>query len=295
MWKRSIIASVAVLLGGLAFCLVGCGTKHAAPTSTKLGKIEKGAFPHAVFDRVLKKYNRGGFVDYKALGKDRADLDTFLAAIAKASPATNKGLFPSRQDELAYYINAYNALVFQNVMSRYPLTSLDGKLVQKSFFYDDDFQLGSRRVTLYDLENKIIRPTYKDARVHFALNCASFGCPRLPEEAFTPAKLEAQLDREARKFVMEPRNVTIKAAEGALTLSMIFNWYNADFVDAPRVKGQGDKEARLIAWINLYRAKDAKIAPKAPSGDAWKVRYRPYDWKTNDQALFPQPAVAPSK
>lgn len=280
MWKKGGLLLSFVAMAAL-LSLTCCGTDHKVPETNdpKLLKVEKGKFPHKIFDKVLKAYNRGGFVDYEALGKDRKELDRYLAVLGKVSPKSSPELFPDDKHKLAYWINAYNALIFQNVLSRYPFKSLDGKLFQTQFFYQDEFTLGGGKYDLYNLENKTIRPTFKEPRIHFALNCASFSCPRLPEEAFTPQNLEQQLQRETLKFMNEERNVSLKASKGRLVVSMIFNWYNDDFVEHSSVKGKGSKDQRLIAYINQFRSKDRKI----PANKEWEIEYRDYDWTLNDR------------
>src|SRR5262249_28644241 len=114
----------------------------------------------------------------------------------------------------------------------------------------------------------VIRPEFKDPRVHMALNCASAGCPQLSREAFTPEKLEAQLDRETRKFMSEKRNVDYDAAAHKVRLSRLFDWYKDDF---------GKEPAKVLTWINKYR--DEKVPIDA------KIDYVEYDWTLNDTNL----------
>jgi hypothetical protein len=224
-------------------------------------------FPWAQWDALLKKHVDGkGRVDYNAI--DRAAFDKVFAAVAASSPKKNPDKYASKDAQKAFYLNAYNVLVWKNVLNRLPkLKNVDSEKV--SFFYFTKFVVGGDELNLYDLENKIVRPQFKDARVHFALNCASGGCPQLPQEAFTPDKVDAQLSREAKKFCNEKRNVDFDPATKKLKLSHIFDWYKDDF---------GKEPAKVIAWINQYRA------DKLPT-DA-KIEYVDYDWTLNDQHLL---------
>ena len=224
-------------------------------------------FPWAQWDALLKKYVDGkGRVDYNAI--DRGAFEKVFAAVAASSPKKNPDKYPSKDAQKAYYINAYNVLVWKNVLNRLPkLKNVDSEKV--SFFYFTKFIVGGDDINLYDLENKIVRPQFKDARMHFALNCASGGCPMLPAEAFTPEKVDAQLSREAKKFCNEKRNVDFDAATKKLKLSHIFDWYKDDF---------GKDPSKVIAWINQYRA------DKLPT-DA-KIEYVDYDWTLNDQHIL---------
>ena len=226
-------------------------------------------FPYAEWDELLKKYVDGkGRVDYNAI--DKGEFEKLFAAVAASSPKKNPDKYASKNAQKAYYIDAYNVMVWKNVLTRLPkLKNVDSE--KTSFFYFTKFIIGGDDINLYDLENKIVRPTFKDARVHFALNCASGGCPQLPPEAFTPAKVDEQLSREARKFVNEKRNVDLDAATKKLKLSHIFDWYKDDF---------GKEPAKVIEWINNYRAADAKLPEDA------KIEYVDYDWTLNDQHLL---------
>jgi hypothetical protein len=226
-------------------------------------------FPYAAWDALLEKYVDGkGRVDYNAI--DRGAFEKVFAAVAASSPKKNPDKYPTKNAQKAYYIDAYNVLAWKDVLTRLPkLKNVDSEKV--SFFYFTKFLVGGEAINLYDLESKIVRPTFKDARVHFALNCASGGCPMLPREAFTPAKVDEQLSREAKKFCNEKRNVDFDAATKKLKLSHIFDWYKDDF---------GKEPAKVIAWINNYRAADAKLPIDA------KIEYVDYDWTLNDVHLL---------
>ena len=133
------------------------------------------------------------------------------------------------------------------------------------FFYFGKLQVGGAPISLYDYENDVIR-ALGDPRVHFALNCMSVGCPRLPREPFLAATLEQQLEREARRFFNDPRHVTVDAVRGVLRLSEILRFYPDDFLRAAPT---------LIAYVNRYR--DIKVP------DSHTIEYIPYDWTINRQ------------
>ena len=254
----------------LASASVACAaTVKPDPAAVAAAKVP---FPYAEWDALLKKYvDDQGRVDYAAVNRDgRAAFDKVFAAVAASSPKKTPDKYPTKNAQKAYYINAYNVLAWKNVLNRLPkLKNVNSDKV--SFFYFTKFVVGGDEMNLYDLENKIVRPTFKDARVHFALNCASGGCPQLPRDAFTPAKVDEQLSREAKKFCNEQRNVDFDAATKKLKLSHIFDWYKDDF---------GKEPAKVIAWINQYRAADAKLPTDA------KIEYVDYDWTLNDQHLL---------
>jgi hypothetical protein len=262
----------------LAHCVLAGVVTVAVSSLASAGVVKPDAaalaeapvpFPFAAWDRLLKKnVDEKGRVDYNAV--DKGELEKVFAAVAKSSPKRNPEQYPTVNAQKAYYLDAYNVIVWKNVISRLPkLKNVDSEKV--SFFYFTKFVVGGDEMNLYDLENKVVRPTFKDARVHFALNCASGGCPRLPREAFTPEKIEQQLTREARIFCNEARNVDFDAATKKLKLSHIFDWYKEDF---------GKDPAKVIGWINHYRAAGAQLPEDA------KIEYVDYDWTLNDQHVL---------
>ena len=178
---------------------------HAAPK-----------FSYEDWNKVLGKYVDGrGYVNYDALAADHGDLDRFVAAIEKTSPRSNPDLFPAKNDQLAYWLNAYNAQVFKGVLARGPEKESvwkGGLFSGYSFFVGMDIVLGGEKLDLKKHEDKTVRGGFKDPRGHAALNCASKGCPRLPQVAFDPEKLDEQLDEGMKGFVAEKRNVTIDDA-----------------------------------------------------------------------------------
>ena len=219
-------------------------------------------FDYTDWIMILKTYvNEIGKVNYAALKANRKPLDRFVSLLGSVGPKTRPDLFKSRNDKLAYYINAYNALTMFNVINRLPkMKSVNDDI--KSFFYFTEFPLDGRSLSLYNLENKLIRPEFNEPRIHFALNCASIGCPQLPNTAFLPKTLDEQLARETQKFLHEARNVNVE--EGWLVLSTIFKWYKEDFPPS------------VIKWIN-------KEAPDLKLLDDAAVKYRAYDWTLNTQ------------
>jgi hypothetical protein len=261
---RNVLASAlaaAVVFGGAARAGVMKADEAAVKAAPK-------PFPTDAWDALLKKVvDAEGRVDYAKI--DKAALDALFAALAASSPKSNPDLYKSKSDKLAYWINGYNVAVWKNVLSRLPkLKSVDDEKV--SFFGLTKFSFGGLELSLHALENDVVRKEFGDARVHMALNCASGGCPKLPNYAFTGAKLEQQLSNEARRFCNEKRNVDYDPAQKTVKLSKIFDWYKDDFGKAP------DK---VITWINNYRAADAKIPTDA------KISYVDYDWHLNDPSL----------
>lgn len=230
------------------------------------------SFDHSLWDRVLKGYvSPIGEVDYAALQANRQDLDAYVRLLGEASPANRPQMFPSRADELVYWINAYNAFVMRGVVDHYPTRSVRDLGALFGFFRRKDYTAGGERMSLQHLENDILRKKYGEPRIHFAIVCASVSCPLLARNAYTTGNLEALLDRQARAFVSQKRNVYIDAAANEITLSEIFKWYQQDF----------EKSAQsVLRYIRRYADEDEARAMdrlRAP-----KIRYFDYDWSLND-------------
>ena len=264
---RRLLLLAAVLPAGGCF-----STRLAPPWAATEATAWRGTQPARFDDSgwalTLATFVDGdGRVNYAGLANCPEPLQDFVAKLAVAGPETTPELFPTADDRLAYWLNAYNALVLFEVLGRPGLTSVGDHKV--GFFYLSCFVLDGRETNLYDLENGIVRPRFNEPRVHMALNCASAGCPRLPREPFSGPRLQQQLDRETQRFLHEDRNVTVE--DGTLVLSRIFEWFEEDF------------EPDVVAWIRA-QAPDLDLPEDAP------VRYRPYDWSLNAQGA-PPPAT----
>lgn len=264
--KRST-ANAAVLAVALA----------AVPAVAQAAPEGQARFSHAEWTAVLERFvDEKGRVDYETLSRDRAGLDAWLARLARQGPKSTPSLFPTRQDQLAYYVNAYNALVFQGVLSRGPEKESvwKGGLVSGySFFVSMKVRLDGETWSLKALEDDLIRKEFADPRIHAALNCASVGCPRLPREAFVPERLDAQLDAAMREFVEEERNVATDAGRKTVTLSKIFDWFEKDFLSFERASGNPDP--RIVDYVNRHRASKPKL------DRSFRVRYFDYDKRIN--------------
>ncbi len=236
-------------------------------------------FSHEEWTQVLSRFvDERGFVDYHALVEQREVLDSYVAKIASTSPQTHPELFATREEQLAYYINAYNAMVFDGVLDRGPEDESvwkGGLISGYRFFVKRKNTLGGRRLSLRSLENEVVRRGFRDPRVHAALNCASISCPRLPQEAFNAERLDEQLDDAMSEFVSEARNVTIEPSSLTIWLSKIFDWFESDFLDYERV--QGSQRPSLLGYINRYRDPGSRLPQH------YRVRYFKYDKSVNKQ------------
>lgn len=270
-------------------------TKITEVGDTPAPALASGAFSHERLDRVLARYvNEHGHVDYSALSRDQEGLDTYFRLLERYGPDSNSELFPTESSRLAYWINAYNAATITIVLRYYPIdTVLDVKKPRfafflprtAGFFYFQKVRLGGEAMSLYHLENDIIRKRFDEPRIHFALNCASSSCPELPRRAFTADNLENELEQEARKFLSQSRNLRVDHETQTIYLSEIFDWYRNDFVSWFRQRSS-NQTAGLLDYIALYvEAEDADDLLKA--AETYTVSFIPYDWTLNDQIASP--------
>jgi len=247
--------------------VVGIGARRLNQSPYQYGPSDDRSVQH--FERawsdVLARYvDAQGRVDFSGLERDPTGLNEVVRFIAAIDPVSSPDQFPTPNSRLAYYIDAYNALAMYGVIQAGVPRRLSwpGRV---RFFILQRFVMGGRSVSLYHLENGVIRPL-GDPRVHFALNCMSVSCPRLPHGAFTAADLDHQLEAAAREFVAEPRNVNVDAARKQVQLSAIFKFYINDFLI---------KTPSLLAYINRYRVAQIPIY--------YNVIFVNYDWSINDQ------------
>jgi hypothetical protein len=258
----------------LALVLTTCSTPHvseAAPASTF-------DHTHALWTEVLKAHVRGEEVRYKQLKADPAPLQHYLATLELVQPEEFAAW--TRAQRYAFWINAYNAYTVRRVIEAYPIESVmdlgkDGKI---GFWELEYVPLGKlfpeaadRKLTLDEIENKILRPAFKDARVHAAINCAARSCPPLMAEAFVAERLEDQLDARVEKWLADPTRNRFEAEKNRLHLSRLFEWYRDDFVrDAGSIQAWVGSRAPAASREWITSTPDATIA------------YLDYSWKLND-------------
>ena len=266
--KRCIRWALAILI--LAAPVVG-GAENDVP------------FDHSALDRVLKAYvDERGQVDYTGLKAHPEDLDAYVALLGRVSPASHPERFSDLAARKAYWINAYNAFVLRGVIDAYPVKSVKDIKFLSGFFNRTYFTAGGQDYTLNNIEHSILREVFNDPRIHAAINCASVGCPRLSQKAFSPENLDAQMDGAMRLFIREPRNVRIDRDEGTVYLSKIFDWFEGDFTGWYE-RTHGVEEARIANYLRLFLAEEDRVYLE--SHPDVKVRHADYDWTLNDQAL----------
>ncbi len=206
-------------------------------------------------DAFFKANVKSGRVDYAAVKANPEPLNRLLDNASKITVSIN-----DPKTYQAFWINAYNLSVIKGIIAKYPVKQ---PLAIKGFFDKATYTLGGRSITLNDIENKMLRAKFpEEPRFHFALVCAALGCPPIIDEAYTPATLKSQLQRQTEIAVNNPNFTKVKGKN--VQLSQIFEWYKEDFVR------NGDE----IDFLNKYRKEAIPV-------DAM-VSYYPYDWTLND-------------
>jgi len=217
--------------------------------------------------KVLNTYvNDNGRVNYDGLKANRAVLDDFIASQIENIDISSL----SKNEQKAFWINAYNALTMRLIVDHYPMRFGGIRSINWGRPWSIKIKVAGKELSLGEIEHEILRKWDPiDPRVHFAMNCASIGCPKLPNRHFNPEKLDEQLDHEARRFMNDPEKVKLDRSENTLYYSEIFKWFEQDFLaQSPDIK----------SYISRY-INDKKYI----ESDNIKLKTFKYDWGLNKQ------------
>lgn len=259
--KNSIMKKIRLFL--CLFLIAGmmnsCGAQSWKSSSTQPS--------YKTWNSLLHEYvNDKGLVNYKGMINDSAKLDEFLHDLSTHAPNPKKW---TKDERMAFWINAYNAFTVKLITMHYPVKSIKdiGPKIQvykvNTPWQIKFFSIGGQKMNLDDIEDGILRKRFDDPRIHFALVCAALSCPPLRDEAYTPDKLDTQLNAQAKKFLDEKDKNIISSDK--IDISSIFKWYKGDFT----------KHQSLIAFLNKY-------APVKINSNA-SINYVKYNWNLNKQ------------
>lgn len=253
------LSALIVMLFVSIWYLTSCGI-HI----TGKGKV----ISHNSWTELLKKHvGTDGLVDYKGFIADKEKLQSYLDLVSKNPPAKSW----DENDKIAYWLNAYNAFTVKLIVDNYPVKSIKdlGPANQIIFIntpWDKKFfSIGKKTMTLNNIEHRILRNSFTEPRIHFALNCASMSCPKLRNEAYNGTTLDAQLTEQAVAFLSDTTRNQPNANNSKL--SSIFNWYGGDMKKWSNLS--------LIEYINKYSP--VKISENA------NIDYLKYNWNLNDK------------
>lgn len=225
---------------------------------------------HRAFDRFLARYldatTEPARLAYgEVTAADRKNLDDYINTLQAIRPQT----LPQAA-QMAYWINLYNAATVRLVVENYPVSSIT-KIKSGLFSFGpwdrELLTVDGQRLSLNDIEHRILRPIFQDPRIHYAVNCASIGCPSLAAQAYTAENLESLLENAARTYVNHPRGVRIDGDR--LIVSSIYVWFKDDF---------GGDDASVIAHLQRYASTDLKRGLARHN----RITKHEYDWSLND-------------
>lgn len=275
-----------IVLAAAYLALAGCASAQTAierrfipaaeldfPAFAESADLSEARVDNTLWNAFLAKYLADGAdgvtrIAYGAVSEaDEAGLDDYIAALEATDPAAL-----SSDAQLSYWINLYNAVTIALVLDHYPLSSIR-KIKSGPFDFDGPWDdklvtVTGEELSLNDIEHGIIRAVFDEPRIHYAVNCASIGCPNLRREAFTAATLNAALSEQARLYVNHPRGVYVDD-KGRVTASKIYTWFREDF---------GESEAETLDHIRSFAEPDL-LEALAGADD---IRRYEYDWSLND-------------
>ena len=233
--------------------------------------VSAGTFDHSKFDQALKKYvDDKGLVDYNSIAKDSG----FSEYVQSLQTARVEEL--SRDGQLAFWINGYNAVTIDKVIKKKPKKSvretfIPGVWTGTKFFTSREHIVAGKRLSQDDIEHEILRKQFKDPRIHFAIICASMGCPPLPRIAYTEENVQTRLEEETQKYLNSQRGTRIDRAENTLHMSKLFDWFATDFIQ---------KSGSTLAFMQPYLHEEVRIFLERDP----MISYLEYNWALNAQA-----------
>jgi len=234
-------------------------TNNKSTTSTKSSKPMRPALSHELFNGLLQKYvDRVGNVDYSAFKRSRKTLEEYLDVLKANPPKSNW----TKNKEMAYWINLYNAFTIHTIVKNYPVNSImdidNGKV-----WDTQKINIGGSYYTLNQMEKDKLLKRFKEPRVHFAVNCGAASCPPLLNRAWTEGNIQHYYDAQAKSFINNSNYNELSPK--LIKVSKIFSWYASDF-------GGSDK---IVPYFQKYATTTIK--------DKAKVKFKEYDWKLNKQ------------
>jgi hypothetical protein len=291
--------SVQVMIIVLVFLSIPTGPKQSRFTfyleANSSGTENSSKFDqsHSIYDSLLKRYVHNGRVGYKGFIASSKEFNTYLKQIGSVSESDYANW--SREEKLAFWINAYNAFTIKAVIDHYPIERNIGlasviypknSIRQINGVWDKlRFQAVGKAVTLDEIEHGILRKEFKEPRIHFAIVCASLGCPDLRSEAYRADAIDEQLESGATGFINDPqKGVRINTANKTVGFSKIFNWFGGDFIErygsTELFKDRSPKERAVLNFVRKHLKSEEER--KFLEGNNFKIFYLKYDWSLNE-------------
>lgn len=234
---------------------------------------------HGGYRRFLTRYveeiNGQTYVNYAKVDQTGRDLlDDYVTKLQRRDPRGGLG----RDAQFAYWVNLYNAHTLQLILNDYPIKSITklGGLFSFGPWNDEGLVVAEQEISLNDIEHRILRPIWKDPRIHYVVNCASLGCPNLPKEPLSPNQIDRQLTQAAEAFINHPRGVSF-SQDGVLRLSSIYDWYQDDFLGSDPSR---TKLRQVVDHLKVYAKGD--LLEQLMAYDVRRGVIYQYDWGLNE-------------
>jgi hypothetical protein len=222
---------------------------------------------HKIFTDILQKYVTDGFVNYKELAQDQ-EFETYLNQLSITDPSKL-----SEKEELAFWINTYNAFTIKAILDNYPIKSInDIKFGEKSVWDENFISINKKKYSLNEIEHKILRVKFNEPRIHFAIVCASISCPELRNESYEADNLDKQLQEQTVIFLRDKKRNSFDLKNKKANISKIFEWFGEDF-------GKSDKD--ILMYISNFLPDDVRKDIKQNINE-WTISYKKYDWNLNE-------------
>ncbi|MEM9483491.1 MAG: DUF547 domain-containing protein [Cyanobacteria bacterium P01_F01_bin.116] len=262
--------------------LVGCST-DTAPSNTSSAEVSivsDQGLDYQGYDALLSTYvDDEGWVNYTDLQQSREALDSFNDALVTVDDATLSGW--SEEEQIAFWINAYNSLTLKSIIDQTPLKASIKDIT--GVWRLRKHPINQKQKTLNEIEHDVLRVDFDEPRLHAAIVCAAISCPPLRNESFTGENLDAQLDEQVVQWLARPDGLKIDKEAGEVKLSKIFDWFGGDWIPSYGVDSgfTGSKEEQAVLnFISQYVSEEDQAYLEA--GD-YKVSYFNYDWSLNKQ------------
>lgn len=253
-----ILGLTLIMSFALSSCISSKGIGYKKKKEKEYAVKVKNKVDHSAWDKLLKKHVKiSGLVDYNGFKANQDKLNNYVIFLSENKPKDN-WVF---EEQLAYFINVYNANTIKFIVDNYPIKSIKDIDATISPFLKKIIKIGDKELSLADLEKGILQKM-NEPRIHFAINCASFSCPKLLQDAYTAENVDELMTKAAKEFINSEKNDIL---ENSAKISEIFKWYKKDFLK---------QSESIIDYINQYS--DTKINAGVELG------YKNYDWSLND-------------
>ena len=285
---------IEIILAASILCL-NCvnparSSQQELPLPISVGR--ERSIPFDKYAQVLREFvDHQGMVNYKELKARRQDLDGFLEELKALEPENYENW--DEKSKIAFWVNAYNALTLKSIIDNYPIEASffrslrfpNNSIHQIPGVWDAlRFEVMGRKVTLNEIEHRIIRSDFNEPRIHMTLVCAALACPPLRNEPYSGENLDSQMDDQTRRFLGDTDKFLIDRTKGRVYLSKIFDWYGQDFVECyerkPGFPGHGRTRSAVLNFISGYLNRSDR--EYLEQGD-YRIDYLDYDWSLNQQ------------